>query len=61
MDIQQEMPGIDHQDAALSPGRETPAAWSVHGIRNGDLSAGVEQTNGPGIRHSREDYFTGAS
>ena len=61
MDIQKEMPGIDHQDAAPGTGFETPASRCVHGVRSGDLSARVKQADGPGIRHSREDHFSGAS
>jgi len=57
----QEMPGIDHQVAALSTGRETSAARYVHSVRSDDLSAWVDQADGPGIRHSREDYFAGAA
>ena len=61
MDIQQEMPGIDHLGAALSTGCKAPAARRMLSVRNGDLSAWMEQTDGPGIRLSREDHFAGAS
>ena len=60
MDIQQEMPGIDHQGAALSTGCETPATRCGHGVRSGELSAWIKQT-GQKIRHSREDHFAGVS